>query len=236
MATASVTNTLVNGATVTHSEHNTNYQDLVDFLNVNVLHRDGSKAMTGPLDMGSQKITLLAAGSSPADGVRFDQLDDKVTFETLDGKGDVGTGANQLAEGNHAHSVSIIGPRGGTLVGSSMPSLTGSWVSIISGSTSKPSGWGSTRVVAWATAQYAACNDGLQLNARIKVDSTTGSTAQSGSANSVGGSSGVVVSNPMVTAVTSDSTINFYLDAYASTTTGGTPKHAFLNYILLRET
>ena len=60
MATASVTNVLVNAATITHTEHNTNYSDLVTFLNDDVVHRDGSKAMTGNLDLGSSEITQAA--------------------------------------------------------------------------------------------------------------------------------------------------------------------------------
>lgn len=75
MATASVTNTFVNGATITHTEHNTNFQDLVDFLNTSVLHRDGSKAATGALPMGGFKITGLADGSAATDAVALGQVD-----------------------------------------------------------------------------------------------------------------------------------------------------------------
>lgn len=61
MATASVTNTLVNGSTPLAAIWNTNYQDLVDFLNNSVVHRDGSKAMTNSLDMGGHDLTNLGA-------------------------------------------------------------------------------------------------------------------------------------------------------------------------------
>lgn len=56
MATASVTNTLVNGSTPLASVWNTNYQDLVDFLNNDVLHLDGAKTMTGNLKLGTSTL------------------------------------------------------------------------------------------------------------------------------------------------------------------------------------
>lgn len=64
MATASVTNTFVNGTTADADEVNTNFQNLVDFVNQSVLHRDGSNVMTGDLDLNSNKIDnpLAVAG------------------------------------------------------------------------------------------------------------------------------------------------------------------------------
>lgn len=47
MSTASVTNTFVNAATADADEVNTNFSDLVTFLNGSVVHTDGSKAFTG---------------------------------------------------------------------------------------------------------------------------------------------------------------------------------------------
>lgn len=47
MSTASVTNTFVNAATADAGEVNTNFSDLVTFLNGSVVHTDGSKAFTG---------------------------------------------------------------------------------------------------------------------------------------------------------------------------------------------
>jgi len=44
VATASVTNTFVTATTITAAAHNTNFSDLVTFLNSNVVHVDGSKA------------------------------------------------------------------------------------------------------------------------------------------------------------------------------------------------
>ena len=47
MATASVTNTFVNGTTAEAAEVNTNFDDLVTFLNGSIIHVDGSKQFTG---------------------------------------------------------------------------------------------------------------------------------------------------------------------------------------------
>lgn len=47
MSTASVTNTFVNAATADADEVNTNFTDLITFLNGSVAHVDGSKAFTG---------------------------------------------------------------------------------------------------------------------------------------------------------------------------------------------
>lgn len=49
MATASVTTTFVNGTTADASQVNTNFNDLVSFLNGSVVHVDGSKAFTAPV-------------------------------------------------------------------------------------------------------------------------------------------------------------------------------------------
>lgn len=46
MATAAITYTFVANTLITASEANTNFQDLVDFLNQEVVHKDGSVAFT----------------------------------------------------------------------------------------------------------------------------------------------------------------------------------------------
>jgi hypothetical protein len=51
MATPAVTNTLANGTTVDADDLNENFADLVDFLDDDVVHVDGSKAMTGILTL-----------------------------------------------------------------------------------------------------------------------------------------------------------------------------------------
>lgn len=62
MATASVTHDFVNGNTADADQVDTNFTDLVNFLNADVLHLDGSKAMTAALDMGGFNLTNLSGG------------------------------------------------------------------------------------------------------------------------------------------------------------------------------
>lgn len=67
MATASVTNTLLNGTDTDADLVNANFNDLVTFLNASVLHVDGSKALTGNLSVGNNRITGLASPSASTD-------------------------------------------------------------------------------------------------------------------------------------------------------------------------
>ena len=58
MATCAVSFTnLVNGDVADAVEINTNYDDIVDFFNASVLHRDGTKAMTALLELSSDNPT-----------------------------------------------------------------------------------------------------------------------------------------------------------------------------------
>ena len=56
MATASVTNQFTASTTIVSDDVDTNFSDLVTFLNGSVLHLDGAKAMTGDLNMNSNDI------------------------------------------------------------------------------------------------------------------------------------------------------------------------------------
>lgn len=85
MSTASVTNTFVNATTADATEVNTNFTDLVTFLNGSVVHLDGSKTMTAALPMGSNKITGLANGTVSTDAAAFGQLG-KTIFPITFGK------------------------------------------------------------------------------------------------------------------------------------------------------
>lgn len=60
MATATVTITFADATTILAADHNQNFTDILNFLNNNVVHVDGSKAMTGELAMGANKITGVA--------------------------------------------------------------------------------------------------------------------------------------------------------------------------------
>ena len=61
------------GTTIEVWQHNPPFEDVAQAL-TDSLPRDGSAPMTGNLAMGSNKITGLAAGTNPADAVRFAQL------------------------------------------------------------------------------------------------------------------------------------------------------------------
>jgi hypothetical protein len=57
MATPAVTNTLANGTTVDADDLNENFTDLVDFLDDETVHLDGSKTMTGILTLPASDPT-----------------------------------------------------------------------------------------------------------------------------------------------------------------------------------
>jgi len=75
MATASVTNLFVDSTAAEAAQVNTNFADLVTFLNNSVIHKDGTKAMTAAFDAGTQKIVNLVAGVASTDAVNKAQLD-----------------------------------------------------------------------------------------------------------------------------------------------------------------
>jgi len=58
MATAAVTNTFAAGTLIESAEANTNFQDLVSFLNTQAIHKDGTIAFTGtPSGPGSDPVS-----------------------------------------------------------------------------------------------------------------------------------------------------------------------------------
>lgn len=75
MATASVSNSFVNGTPADATQVNANFTSLVNFLNNSVVHRDGSKSMTGNFDAGTNKIVNVTAGTASGDAVNKGQLD-----------------------------------------------------------------------------------------------------------------------------------------------------------------
>lgn len=54
---------------------NQNFDDLVDFLNGDVLHRDGSKVAQAALNMGGFKLLNVATGTASTDAVNKGQMD-----------------------------------------------------------------------------------------------------------------------------------------------------------------
>lgn len=84
MGVASVTNTFVTSTVANPTQVNTNFTDLVTFLNAQTIHKDGAVAMTGNLAMGNNKVTGLAAPTAASDAARKQDTDngviDIVTF------------------------------------------------------------------------------------------------------------------------------------------------------------
>jgi microcystin-dependent protein len=74
MAVVSVTNTFTSLTPAVASEVNRNFTDVVDFVNGDTVHRDGSRPFTGEVSMGSHKITNVLGGVSANDAVNVAQL------------------------------------------------------------------------------------------------------------------------------------------------------------------
>ncbi len=86
-----MTYTLVNGTKQDANEVQTNFNDLVSFLNGSVLHRDGSLAMTGALDMGGFGVT----NAGPIAATALALTGALTTTSTIDGR-DVATDGAKL--------------------------------------------------------------------------------------------------------------------------------------------
>ena len=67
--------------TINSARHDTHDQDVGDALTAS-LDRDGKGAMRSNLDVGGFKITNVAAGTAPSDGVRLDQIITAVVDDT----------------------------------------------------------------------------------------------------------------------------------------------------------
>lgn len=227
MATASVTNTLVDGSTPLAAIWNTNYQDLVTFLNSSVVHVDGSKAMSGNLAMGSNKVTGLAAPTVGTDATTKTYVDAEVTAAEAYTDSEIAA-LDFLSVGSDF-------VRAGTV--SDIPgALTASYSTEVSVAFTMPAGWSSALVLVWGEIMYAGVSDGLQLTSRMVIDTSNGGTAQGGAANSSNGTSGVIHAAPKHSFTTSEGTVNMSLQAYKSA--GGTwtaaGKYANLAYVAFK--
>lgn len=74
MATAAITNTFVDATPAEAADVNTNFTDLVTFANGSTVHVDGSKAMSGAFDAGTNKIVNVTTGTADNDAVNTAQL------------------------------------------------------------------------------------------------------------------------------------------------------------------
>ena len=75
MATLALPYTFVNGTTADADEVNSNFTVLKDFVNEEPIQTDGSNAMSANLDVGSNKIVNVTAGTADGDAVNVAQLD-----------------------------------------------------------------------------------------------------------------------------------------------------------------
>lgn len=78
MATASVTNTFVQGNVTSASTMNQNFTDVETFMNSDTVHVDGSKTMTGDLDMGGFTIGSVGNPAAATDAVTKGFVDNAV--------------------------------------------------------------------------------------------------------------------------------------------------------------
>jgi hypothetical protein len=81
MATLTVTNTFANGVTSDAPDVNTNFQDIVTFVNASVIHADGANAFTADQSMGSKRLTTLATPTADTDAVTKAYVDALMGFD-----------------------------------------------------------------------------------------------------------------------------------------------------------
>lgn len=89
MAVASVPTRERFGVPSSPTAVNTNFQTLVNFLNQNIVHRDGTVAFTSAQDMSDWKITNLGAATLSTDGASKAVLDAAIAARWDDDKGQV---------------------------------------------------------------------------------------------------------------------------------------------------
>lgn len=81
MATLTVTETFVNGATSDATEVNTNFNDIVTFVNANCTQKDGSLAFTANQSFGGFRATNLGTPSASTDAVTKAYVDALMGFD-----------------------------------------------------------------------------------------------------------------------------------------------------------
>ncbi|KAA3641176.1 MAG: hypothetical protein DWP92_01635 [Armatimonadetes bacterium] len=144
---------------------------------------------------------------------------------------------NELQVYNGATWVTLVqsnkvqGISGGHKQNSGGLTLTASYQVAATETIALPTGWTTMKVIAWGTVQYANVDANFQMSARMAIDTSDGSGAQSG----VTASGGEASSSPTHSFDTSASSITVALEVRAdSTNKGGTMKYANFSYILVR--
>lgn len=183
MATASVTNEFVDATTAEAADVNTNFADLVTFLNDSAIHRDGSKAFTGAQAMGSNKITGLAAATANGDAVRYNEFN---TSDALHANPDITGGQQTVANAGNG--------------------LTTSFGDEASVTFTMPGSWSTALVIAWGSLGMETGDSGVEIEARIGIGASDGTAAPSGTGGasfeqSVGASHSTTVSGTSLIAL-----------------------------------
>jgi len=83
MAAVAVTNTFVNTAVADATEVNTNFTDLVAYINGSVIRVDGTNPMAANLAMGTNRITGLGAAAAGTDAMSRDAGDARWTLKNI---------------------------------------------------------------------------------------------------------------------------------------------------------
>ena len=158
MATASVTNQFTASTTIVSDDVDTNFSDLVTFLNGSVVHVDGSKVMSGDLDFGSNDI--INVKSIEGFVVRGLELTDKTVFTATSAWEDWGA-ASGVNLGTSSEIIFVTAQALGSILGAVGIARAGQirvGISLDSGSswTYGPTNWGQVDDAAAAFRRTAA--------------------------------------------------------------------------------
>jgi hypothetical protein len=143
-----------------------------------------------------------------------------------------GTGA-AVARSDHKHRIfdaRLMVIDGSVITVTSPSVLSASFVTKASASIPRPTGWSSALVIVTGHIQYANGAASAQLTSRITIDTSTGTTSQSG----VIVAGGEAIAAPQHSFVTSEATINIALQARHEGISPGTGKYVQFMYLLIK--
>lgn len=173
-------------------------------------------ATAQPFD-GSQNIAISAAVNNNS----HDHTDS--TINSLN--------ASATTAGVFGHArIPVVGG-GGSHYDNTLTGLGSTAATKASKAIARPTGWSTTLVIVGATIEWAAMGVPSQLNGRILVDGNASSTHQSGQTESGDNERNITMFHAHIT---SQSTIDIEIQAWYTTTAGGTGKFISFSYTFLR--